>query len=65
VKRGWAYFRVDLGLTDSLFDCMVDAGRTTGGRKVLIFVFVLASEDENSKVECVMDVLKALLRVLV
>ena len=30
------------GLTDSLFGRIVDAGRTTGGRKVLVLVFVFA-----------------------
>jgi len=41
VMRGWLYFRVGLGLTDSIFDRMVDAGRTTRGRKVVVFVFFL------------------------
>jgi hypothetical protein len=47
-----AYFRVDLDLTDSLFDRMVDAGRTTRGRKVLDFAFGFVLGKEISKGEC-------------
>ena len=39
--RGWAYFRVDLNMTDSLFDGMLDVGRMTVGRNVVVFAFVL------------------------
>ena len=41
LMRGWAYFRVDLGLTDSLFDGTLDAGRMTIARKNLVSAFLL------------------------
>ena len=41
---------VDLDMTDSLFDGMLDVGRMTVGGKIVVFAFVL--EDENVKMDC-------------
>ena len=41
---------VDMDMTDSLVDGMLDVGRMTVGGKIVVFAFVLG--DENLKMEC-------------
>ncbi len=38
VMRSGVYFRVELDLTDVLFDRMLDVGRMRRGRKILVFI---------------------------
>ncbi len=38
VMRSGAYFRVELDLTDRLFDRTLDVGRMRRGRKILVFI---------------------------
>ena len=54
--RGRRYFRVDLGLTDSLVDRMLDTGRVlTMGWKTLAFAFVLKGQKPEDRMQIMGD----------